>query len=80
MFSEWSFQPSTSDLKIRPNYGFSQDRGMVDYIGSLGGVSNFKFSCLLAAITVLVYSNANFCDFVFDDVSAIKVERPIQCQ
>jgi hypothetical protein len=27
----------------------------------------------VAAVVLVIYFNANFCDFVFDDVSAIKV-------
>ena len=36
------------------------------------------FPIVVLAVVIVIYSNANFCDFVFDDVSAIKDNKDLR--
>ena len=37
-----------------------------------------RTSCLVVGLILLIYFNANFCDFVFDDVSAVKDNKDLR--
>ena len=39
---------------------------------------NFPLALTVVAVVIVVYFNANFCDFVFDDVSAIKDNKDLR--